>query len=330
MCKPRFIDEVAPEVVSNAAGNSKKSGRGGAGATPKNHRCRSAKVCTNFSKQGRCKFGDSCKYIHEATHRESPAASTADPDTSSPSERSSWELDERRTPETADGWSIASDGSPSSGKGSTNLSLLQGDSESATDASAARTVAVVCPKPGLDKVADKVLRKTRMCRFHLQGSCVRGSNCGFAHDPSELQARPDLHHTRLCVAFVLRGKCRDGEACKYAHGVEHLRSLTCEPTAQLQQQGPVPLDEPEEPAPAAELIEDVAKSVPLADTPPMEDDSDFYSGLFQDYYQATGCHIAVKRTFVEVMESPKNKTAPRSRSAAPHFGRLSEDPESAY
>ena len=70
------------------------------------------------------------------------------------------------------------------------------------------------------------LRKTKMCAFYANGGCARGDACGFAHQLSDLQSRPDLQKTRLCIAFERKGVCRDGEACKYAHGAHELRAST--------------------------------------------------------------------------------------------------------
>lgn len=69
----------------------------------------------------------------------------------------------------------------------------------------------------------KVLSKTKMCRFFATGECTRGEACNFAHCQSDLQTRPNLAKTNLCMAFERNGYCREGSACKYAHGVEELR-----------------------------------------------------------------------------------------------------------
>ena len=70
------------------------------------------------------------------------------------------------------------------------------------------------------------LRKTKMCAFYANGDYARGDACGFAHQLSDLQSRPDLQKTRLCNRFERKGVCRDGEACKYAHGAHELRAST--------------------------------------------------------------------------------------------------------
>jgi len=66
------------------------------------------------------------------------------------------------------------------------------------------------------------LRKTKICTYHLRGTCQYGSDCAFAHSCTELQSTPDLRKTRLCEAFEA-GKCTNGK-CSFAHGEEELRS----------------------------------------------------------------------------------------------------------
>lgn len=66
------------------------------------------------------------------------------------------------------------------------------------------------------------LRKTKICSYHLKGTCQYGSDCAFAHSCTELQSTPDLQKTRLCQAFA-NGQCKD-EDCAFAHGEEELRS----------------------------------------------------------------------------------------------------------
>lgn len=76
---------------------------------------------------------------------------------------------------------------------------------------------------GLPQKADGVLRKTKLCKFHVRGACSKGAACPYAHDSSDLKTIPDLHKTQLCMAFERSGSCRDGVECKYAHGAEELR-----------------------------------------------------------------------------------------------------------
>jgi len=69
------------------------------------------------------------------------------------------------------------------------------------------------------------LRKTKMCKFFAAGTCAKGEACGFAHGYTDLQNRPDLWKTQLCMAFERNGRCFDSANCKYAHGLEELRSI---------------------------------------------------------------------------------------------------------
>mmetsp|Transcript_6699 Transcript_6699/g.18276 ORF Transcript_6699/g.18276 Transcript_6699/m.18276 type:complete len:274 (-) Transcript_6699:177-998(-) len=66
------------------------------------------------------------------------------------------------------------------------------------------------------------LYKTKICDWHLEGHCRRGSRCSFAHGLAELRKR-DFHKTQLC-AFFAQGSCKCGSRCRYAHGVGELRT----------------------------------------------------------------------------------------------------------
>jgi len=66
------------------------------------------------------------------------------------------------------------------------------------------------------------LQKTRLCVYHLRGTCQYGSMCSFAHAQHELSTTPDLQRTRLCTSFA-KGKC-DNPNCTFAHGEAELRS----------------------------------------------------------------------------------------------------------
>eukprot|EP00933_Yihiella_yeosuensis_P032068 TRINITY_DN2565_c3_g1_i1.p1 TRINITY_DN2565_c3_g1~~TRINITY_DN2565_c3_g1_i1.p1 ORF type:complete len:276 (+),score=57.21 TRINITY_DN2565_c3_g1_i1:92-919(+) len=65
------------------------------------------------------------------------------------------------------------------------------------------------------------LKFTKLCYFHLRGTCARGSSCSFAHDTKFLKEKPDLQRTILCRAFS-NGYCYAGESCKFAHGLGEL------------------------------------------------------------------------------------------------------------
>eukprot|EP00931_Biecheleriopsis_adriatica_P094162 TRINITY_DN67846_c0_g1_i1.p1 TRINITY_DN67846_c0_g1~~TRINITY_DN67846_c0_g1_i1.p1 ORF type:complete len:193 (-),score=35.23 TRINITY_DN67846_c0_g1_i1:353-931(-) len=59
---------------------------------------------------------------------------------------------------------------------------------------------------------------TRLCKFHLEGRCSRGTACTFAHTEDDLRKQPDYSKTRLCSLFQRTGHCWQGSACKFAHG----------------------------------------------------------------------------------------------------------------
>lgn len=64
---------------------------------------------------------------------------------------------------------------------------------------------------------------TVMCAFYAKGLCTRGPECTFAHDMSQVRAKPDLARTSLCRQFIKKGFCKNGDDCKYAHGKQQLR-----------------------------------------------------------------------------------------------------------
>jgi len=68
-----------------------------------------------------------------------------------------------------------------------------------------------------------LLRKTRMCSYHLGAGCRLGSECAFAHDEAELRTPPDLWKTRLCRVYMASGRCVE-EGCRFAHGQAELRA----------------------------------------------------------------------------------------------------------
>jgi hypothetical protein len=75
------------------------------------------------------------------------------------------------------------------------------------------------------KVPCDMLSKTKLCMFYLKGACTKGENCSFAHELYDLKDRPDLLHTRLCLAFQKRGTCKDGDSCRFAHNEAQLRQI---------------------------------------------------------------------------------------------------------
>lgn len=69
-----------------------------------------------------------------------------------------------------------------------------------------------------------VFEKTKMCKFHILGVCMKGDACRFAHEKGQLQALPDLQRTKLCKTLINTGQC-DNPQCKYAHNKDELRPL---------------------------------------------------------------------------------------------------------
>jgi len=66
-------------------------------------------------------------------------------------------------------------------------------------------------------------RKTRLCRYHMEGCCWNGGACRFAHSDSELQGGPDLTKTSVCTAWMA-GSCPfEARDCPFAHGSKELR-----------------------------------------------------------------------------------------------------------
>lgn len=73
------------------------------------------------------------------------------------------------------------------------------------------------------------LAKTRMCAFHLAGTCNMGSDCRFAHSDEELKPLPDLSRTRFCQVLLQTGRCNT-ENCTYAHSADELVTDSCHKT----------------------------------------------------------------------------------------------------
>mmetsp|Transcript_1430 Transcript_1430/g.3902 ORF Transcript_1430/g.3902 Transcript_1430/m.3902 type:complete len:278 (-) Transcript_1430:76-909(-) len=65
--------------------------------------------------------------------------------------------------------------------------------------------------------------RTKLCRFHVLGMCVKGPQCPFAHGSEELRPLPDLRCTKLCKTMMQVGSCQD-PTCSYAHTEEELRA----------------------------------------------------------------------------------------------------------
>eukprot|EP00438_Fugacium_kawagutii_P022890 Skav214837 [mRNA] locus=scaffold1772:316684:321545:+ [translate_table: standard] len=67
------------------------------------------------------------------------------------------------------------------------------------------------------------LQKTQMCKFFASGRCGKGTECSFAHHPSEIRQRPDLNRTSMCKAFLALGTCSNPR-CAFAHDERELRA----------------------------------------------------------------------------------------------------------
>ena len=68
------------------------------------------------------------------------------------------------------------------------------------------------------------LERTALCSFFAMGKCLRGKECKFAHDMTQIRPKPDLTRTSLCHDFMRKGSCKSGNKCKYAHGEAQLRA----------------------------------------------------------------------------------------------------------
>jgi len=67
--------------------------------------------------------------------------------------------------------------------------------------------------------------KTKMCKFHLLGMCVKGTGCMFAHNVLELHTPPDLRCTKLCKRLLDTGVCGNKD-CSFAHHADELRTTS--------------------------------------------------------------------------------------------------------
>jgi hypothetical protein len=87
---------------------------------------------------------------------------------------------------------------------------------------------VAAPPPNPQSVRaerqTEVFQRTKMCKFHLLGVCLRGAECKYAHSVLTLQAPPDLFRTKLCKTLLATGSCKEPD-CRYAHTKEELRTM---------------------------------------------------------------------------------------------------------
>jgi hypothetical protein len=72
-------------------------------------------------------------------------------------------------------------------------------------------------------IPEKLLFKTKMCRFAAVGKCRHGVSCPFAHSESELSDQPDFSKTAICRDW-LNGRCSMSN-CVFAHGEAELRKI---------------------------------------------------------------------------------------------------------
>jgi len=99
----------------------------------------------------------------------------------------------------------------------------------------------------------KLFSKTKMCKFHRAGKCAKGEQCPWAHDPSELQAAPDLRRTKICKELVAKGKCTNAH-CSFAHSKEERRSVAYDAGGLVHGFLSNPSPSPQSPVPAAKNL----------------------------------------------------------------------------
>lgn len=97
--------------------------------------------------------------------------------------------------------------------------------ESLFDSQMPRQRAGFCPRrreKGSDDFSrDKGLAKTKLCKYHILGQCVKGGGCQFAHDVSEIKSTPGAAHAKVCRNLINTGRC-DEIGCPYVHNKEQL------------------------------------------------------------------------------------------------------------
>ncbi|CAE8686474.1 unnamed protein product, partial [Polarella glacialis] len=69
------------------------------------------------------------------------------------------------------------------------------------------------PPPPATQMA-KQLAKTEFCKHHIRGFCRYKAKCAYAHSMEELQSRPNLTRTKLCISFMSGNF--DNTNCSYA------------------------------------------------------------------------------------------------------------------
>eukprot|EP00930_Biecheleria_cincta_P086730 TRINITY_DN75991_c0_g1_i1.p1 TRINITY_DN75991_c0_g1~~TRINITY_DN75991_c0_g1_i1.p1 ORF type:complete len:285 (-),score=51.56 TRINITY_DN75991_c0_g1_i1:8-808(-) len=71
-------------------------------------------------------------------------------------------------------------------------------------------------------------KATELCKFHLAGACLRGTACNFAHDVSEIRAKPNFAKTWMCAKFSKKRRCDEGGNCSFAHSKKELQRAASE------------------------------------------------------------------------------------------------------
>ncbi|KAF4673591.1 hypothetical protein FOL47_010398 [Perkinsus chesapeaki] len=64
----------------------------------------------------------------------------------------------------------------------------------------------------------KRMYKTQVCKYYIRGRCLHGPLCAFAHSVDELNMKPDLTKTKLCI----KPGCSNPK-CSFAHTLDELR-----------------------------------------------------------------------------------------------------------
>lgn len=127
--------------------------------------------------------------------------------------------------------------------------------------------------PCADQVCEQALQKTRMCNFYRKGCCSKGSQCSFAHSPSQLQQRPNLSKTRLCIPFQHSGVCDMGPGCRFAHSENEVRGIK-----PVMQEGK---SKKSRAARAAQAIQILSQAIKLPDRVPDRQDACFRNAFPQ-------------------------------------------------
>jgi len=65
------------------------------------------------------------------------------------------------------------------------------------------------------------LAKTKLCKYHILGQCMKGRGCQFAHHVSEIMVTPDTSHAKVCRNLINTGRCNE-PGCPYVHNRQQL------------------------------------------------------------------------------------------------------------